>query len=311
MWLAVLMGGCDSGGELSHHTIGIVNPNPNLEPVVAGFKARLAEFGYIEGKNITYIQDRSLHGRGKLDDAIDDLIARKIDLLFTLTTPATKRAIQGVDSKEVPIVFAPVIYPVKSGIVDSLPHPHKNFTGVKIGGSSAKALEWLLTAAPSVKTVLVPVADNDEAATYSLEDLQQAATKLGIALVVPNVRTVNDLATKLAAPPPEVDALWLLNSNFLVPNIKLFVDAAIRHRLPLASATSQYQAGVMISYAQRLERTGQQAGRLAHKILQGVSPEDLPVETADFFLGLNLRTANAAGVQIPDAMLRQAQDIVR
>jgi len=180
-----------------------------------------------------------------------------------------------------------------------------------VGSSTPKALEWLLAVAPGVKRLFVPYCSTNDAAILSLRDLQQGAAKLNIEPLIADVHTLPDLQQAMAAMPAGVDAIWLLNSHFLVSHVSLFVDAAIKRKLPLASGTGQFKAGVPISYGQDHYRTGMQAASLADKILKGIPVADLPVESADFVLAFNLKTAAAIGLHIPDEALRQADFIIR
>jgi ABC-type uncharacterized transport system substrate-binding protein len=111
--------------------------------------------------------------------------------------------------------------------------------------------------------------------------------------------------------PLGTDALWLLNSYFLGKHTEMFVDTAIRLRLPLGSSTSQVDGGVMVTYGQNAFRTGELAAGLAHEILQGRLPASLPVEITDFFLGINLKTAETICIDISDDILHVADTIIR
>jgi putative ABC transport system substrate-binding protein len=288
------------------YTIGIINTNPQLEAVVAGFKSGLSKFGYIEGKNVEYVYKMTPPDPDQIDAALREVLSGKSDMLFACTGPVARRA-KKLAAETVPIVFAPVYYPVKSGLVESLSRPGPNITGIQIGGSAANALQWLLEIDPRVKRIYVPFdTTQDVAAKYSLEDLEEGAGKLGVELVVSKVSTVKKLVAAL-----DVHAVWLLNSPLLVSNVTEYVKAANRRRLPTASSTSQSRAGILITYGQESMRTGEQASFLAHKILSGARPSDLPVETSDFFLGINLQTAKAVGLEIPESILQQAHFLTR
>lgn len=291
-------------------TVGIVNVNPGLEAVVDGFKSGMAaKYGYVEGKNITYVYKGALNV-DLIDTELKDLKTRRVDLILALTTHVAVKAKKAVEGTKIPVVFAPVLFPVRAGLVKSLKHPDGNLTGIQVGGSTDKALEFLKSAVPGTKNIFVPYYA-DEGADYSLSDLKEAAGKLGVKLIIKEVRNINDLKAAMEFIPGEADSIWLLNSSFLVSNIDLFVTTAIKRKLPLSSVTSQYRAGVMISYGQVPFRTGEQASRLAHSILRGTSPADLPVEITDFSLGINLKTAQAAGIEIPNDILQQANFIIR
>ncbi|MBI5409633.1 MAG: hypothetical protein HZA14_09740 [Nitrospirae bacterium] len=109
----------------------------------------------------------------------------------------------------------------------------------------------------------------------------------------------------------DADAIFILNSPFIISNIDLILKSAIKHGLPTASGAGQYKNGVLITYGQDHFNSGKMASRLAHAVLQGASPGDMPVETTEFFLGINLQTAGAIGLEIPDNVLQQADFIIR
>lgn len=293
------------------YTVGVVNLNAKHDGVLAGFKKGLAELGYAERQNITYIYNGARSGVTDIESDLKSFVDRKVDLIFSMTTPVTEKAKQMTTGTGIPVVFAPVFDPVGSGIVESLVESGNNLTGIKVGGSSGKALDWLLKIAPDIKTIYVPFNSSTTAAAQSLHDLQQTADKVGVALIVHDVNNREDLEYLLENLPPQADALWLLNSYFLVKHTNLFVAAAVRNRLPIGSGTSQVDGGVLVTYGQDTFRTGKLAAVLAQKIFQGVSPARLPIETTDFFLAINLKTANAIGIDISDDILHVADTIVR
>jgi len=302
---------CSEGQLSKNYTVGVVNLNKEHDKVFLGFKKGLTALGYTEGKNITFIYNGS---RSKMPDLVNDLqslIDQKVDLILSITTPATKKTKKMTAGTGIPVVFAPVFDPVESGIVQSLVKPGGNLTGIKVGGHSGKALDWLLKIAPDIKNISVPFNSKNRATVQSLQSLQQTADKVGVTLAVNEVDNKKELALLFEKLPDKTDALWLLNSHFLVKNTKLFVDAAIKYGLPLGSSTSQVDEGVMVTYGQNTSRTGELAAGLADKILQGVSPASLPVEITDFFLGINLKTANSIGIDISDDILHVADTIIR
>lgn len=310
--LICVLTGCGKN-ELSSktYTVGVVNFNEYLDKIFFGFKKGLTEAGYTEGKNITFIYNGSRSKMSDLENDLQSFVDRKVDLIFSITTPATRKAKKITAGTGIPVVFAPVFDPVESGIVQSLVKPGGNLTGIKVGGHSGKALDWLLKIAPDIKNISVPFNSKNRATVQSLQGLQQTADKVGVTLAVHEVNNKKELALLFEKLPDKTDALWLLNSHFLVKNTKLFVDAAIKHGLPLGSSTSQADGGVMVTYGQNASRTGELAAGLADKILQGVSPAGLPVEITDFFLGINLKTANSIGIDISDDILHVADTIIR
>ena len=309
--LSFVLVGCSETQLSNSYTVGVVNLNEEHDKIFHGFKKGLADSGYIEGKNITYIYNGFRANMPDLENDLQSLINEKVDLILSITTPATKKAKLMTVGTGIPVVFAPVFDPVQSGIIQSLVNPGGNLTGIKVGGNSGKALEWLLKISPHIKIISVPFNSNNKATVHSLKDLQKAADKIGVTLAVHEVSNKKELELLFKNLPHGVDALWLLNSYFLGKYTEMFVDTAIRYRLPLGSSTSQVDSGVMVTYGQNAFRTGELAAGLAHEIFQGRSPAGLPAEITDFFLGINLKTADAIGIDISDDILHVADTIIR
>jgi putative ABC transport system substrate-binding protein len=307
----LLFYGCDRPQSHKTYTVGVSSLTPAHNKIFLGFKKGLAESGYVEGKNITFINPGPRPNVTELEKDLRAFVERKVDLILALSTPVAQKTKQITAGTEIPVVFAPVFDPVRSGIVQSLVRPGGNLTGIKVGGNSAKALDWLLKVSPDIKNIAVPFNAGNKATVQSLGDLQQAADKVGVRLTVYEAKDLQGLETILENLPGESDALWLLNSHFLVRYTELFVNAAIKNKLPLGSSTSQVGAGVLVSYGQNTFRTGELAAGLAQRIFSGISPADLPVENTDFFLGINLITANRIGIDISDDILHAADTIIR
>lgn len=296
--------------EARPFVVGIVCQSATMEPAVAGFKDALSELmKHDADASATYIYS------GPISDVaaeVDRLLSSGgVDLLFTLGTPAAQAAQKATLGTGFPVVFTVVTDPVASNIVADLIHPGGNVTGVKTGGCIAKEMEWLLQVAPGVKRLYVPHNPTDGGSVQGLAELIPAAATLGIELVVREVTTTDELLAALAQVPNDVDALFLNSSGVLNAQIDAYVQTALAHRLPLASVCPCIDSGVLLAYGHDYRRDGEQAARLVHAIFHGAVPADLPVETADFFLGINLKTAEAIGLVISDDVLDQADFIVR
>ncbi|RJR18760.1 MAG: hypothetical protein C4581_06095 [Nitrospiraceae bacterium] len=303
--------GCDTVKE-KHYTVGIINPSTGLEEVVRGFRSGMEEHGYHEGKNITYLYAGPLDSTDRVDPAIDEMLANKVDLIYSLTTPVTKKLKEALTGKEVPGVFGPVFDPVFSGIVESMTRPGGMLTGVSVRGSTPKALEYLHKVAPGVKHVYVPFHFTDDAAFATVEDLRKAAAKLDIQITTENISNAQELENALAHVPDDADALWMTCSHLLFSNVDKIVGAALSSKIPSASSTqSPNRKGIVVAYGESDFQLGKQVSRLAHTILRGTPPSALPVETADFFLRIDLKAAQALGINVPGNILRQANYIDR
>jgi putative ABC transport system substrate-binding protein len=289
-------------------TIGFVDPNPGEKEGARGFLSNMPKFGYIEGKNLTYIKSE-----GEKDHEADlkAMVAKKVDLIFTITTPVTKLAKKITEGTNIPVVF--VVYDaVGPGLVKSLTGPGGNLTGVQLRGSVPKAFEWLLAIAPRTKNIFVPVKFDTGAAKMSMEDLKKSAAKTGIKLTISEVVTAEELKASLSSMPKDIDAIFILHSILIGSNIKTIMDTAIKRKVPLVSSGhDHFRKGAVISYGDVDDRTGGQAARLADSILHGTPPADLPVEIANFSLGINLKTARSINIEISNDILQQTDFIVR
>ncbi|MDH4230804.1 MAG: ABC transporter substrate-binding protein [Nitrospirota bacterium] len=292
------------------YVIGFVNPNPGEKEGAQGFLNNMPKQGYVEGKNVTYIkcetQDKKI-----IDAAIKDMVNRKVDLIFTMTTPAARMAKKHTEGTNIPVVF--VMYDaVTSEVAKSLIEPGGNLTGIQLRGSTEKSLEWLSAVVPHAKNIFVPIAFDTGAAKLSLEDLRQAAAKLNINLTISEVSTVEELHASLSSMPENTDAIFILHSWLVGSHLDSVINEAIKRKIPVISAGHvDYSEGVVMSYGPIDDFSGAQAVRLADHILRGTPPRDLPVETASFYLGINLKTAKAMGLEIPNDVLQQADFIIR
>jgi putative ABC transport system substrate-binding protein len=291
--------------------IGYINPNPEEEEGAQGFLRNMPKFGFIEGKNVTYIKSETKDIK-VIENALKNMTAKRVDLIFAMTTTAAKMSKQATEGTNIPVVF--IMYnAVGTGVVKSLIHPEGNLTGVQLRGSTPKALEFLLAIMPNAKHIFVPVKFDTGAAKQSLEDLKQSAIKGGFRITVSEVSTVEALRASMSSMPDDTDAVFLLHSWLVGSNMDIVTENALKRKVPTISAGHvDFKNGVVLSYGPLDDRSGLQAARLARVILQDRnSPANLPVETADFFLGINLKTAQTMGLDIPDNILQQADFIVR
>lgn len=302
---------CEPQNEKMYH-VGIINPSAGLADVVSGFKQGMEKRGYHEGENITYMYEGPLDGVEHVDTKINEMLAANVDLIYSLTTPASKKLKKALEGTNTPGVFAPVFDPVSSGVVESMSRPGGQITGVKVRGSTAKALEWLLAIAPDVKRIFLPFHVTDKAACQTVEDLEETAAKFDIELVTEDVTNTGELENALAKIPDNVDALWLTCSHLLFSNVHKIVDAAAARKIPVASSThSRQRSGILVAYGENDVRLGEQVSRLADKVLRGAHPDNVPVEHAEYILVINLQTARELGIDVPDSVLKQADIIVR
>jgi putative ABC transport system substrate-binding protein len=303
----LLLAAC--GKDQKTYTVGVVSLPPGLDPIIEGFKEGMTELGYVEGENITYIYEGATDSIDKLDSVAQALVAADVDLILSVTTPATKAAQKATVGTDIPVVFVPVTDPVGASIVDSLRNPGGNITGVTFGVQEARRLEWLIQVAPTIEEIYVPYNPEDRSAVLALETVKEVAPKLGVELLTREVRNLEEITAAIENIPEEADAIFLLPDSLLGGRATEFVEL----QLPTSAANPEdlKMHGVLTSYGIEQISCGKQAARLADQILRGVKPADLPVETAEFYLAINLKTAKAIGLDISDEILFQADIIVR
>jgi putative ABC transport system substrate-binding protein len=295
------------------HTIGVICYHADLETAFDGFKAGLAELGYVEDEDVTYIYNGPMPDPQAGEREVESLVAQDVDLIFTVGTLATLQAKQAVEGTDVPVVFAPVLNPVEEGIVESISYPGGNVTGVQtMGNTLPKTLEWLLKLVPETTKVYVPYNPEDAVSATAIPPLREAAAMLGVELVFGEVGAAEEAMAAIETLPEDVGAIFLMPAPSLGSRISDVIEAATEHGIAVGSYVSGHaEAGALVSYTSDSFFMGKQAARLADQIFQGTAPADLLVKTAEHFLTINLKTAEAIGLDIPDEVLRQANTVIR
>jgi len=288
---------------------GIISPNAKMQNIVDGFKSGMESYGFIDGRTINYIQPDNVTD---IDAVIQDMVAKKVDIVFTITSPVTIIAKQKLKDTKIPVIFGAVFDPVETGILKSISEPGGNISGIQISGSTEKAFEWLLKAVPGARNIFVPYSTDTTANTLIIDILKKSSGKSNVSITTSQANTHEELTKSLVSMPKNVDAIFIPNSSFLMSNLETILKFAEKRKLPTGSGTGQYKNGIMITYGQDHFYSGKMASRLAKSVLLDKIPaSSLPVETTEFFLGINLQTAKDIGITVPEYILLQADFIVR
>ena len=284
---------------------------------IEAFRQALNELGLVEGRNLI-IEYRSAGGRfDRLPELAAELVRLKVDVIVavpTVSAVAAKRA-----SQRIPIVFTHVSDPVASGLVPALARPGGNVTGfthVNVG-LSPKRLEFLKETIPSVARVVAlwhPGGLGERTENILLKETEAAAKTLGIHLQFLEVRASGDFdralgtVTKGGAGP-----LMVLPGPLLLTEHQRVVDLVARTRLPAVYFAREFAgAGGLMSYGADMVPILRGAASYVDKILKGAKPADLPVEQGSKFeLVVNLKTAKALGLTIPQSILVRADEIIQ
>lgn len=310
--LGLLLASCNGLKKPKSHTIGVILYAPTLEMTWMGFKQSMADLGYIEGENVTFIYSGPIATIDQLAGVAEDLVKAQVDLILAISTPAAQAAKEATAGTGIPVVFVPLTDPVGAGLVASLTEPGGNMTGVTFGIQEARRLEWLTRIAPDVKHVYIIHNPDDNSVNLAMKTVVAAAANLGLEIIAREARTPDEIATALADLPEEADALYLLPDVKTEASLMDILAVANARGLPTSVANvERVQNGALFTFAFKQDRAGKQAARLADQILKGIKPADLPVETTEFFLAINLKTAQTIGLTLPGDILSQADTIYR
>jgi putative ABC transport system substrate-binding protein len=296
-------------GTVPH--VGYLSPGPGY-PFEA-FRDGLEEHGYIEGRNIV-IERRSAEGDPqRLPELAADLVRLRVDVIVTATTAATQAAQRATAT--IPIVFALADNPVELGFVASVARPGGNITGLTglIVELTAKRLELIKEAMPGVRRVAV-LSSPYPFSPAALKEVAEAGRPLGLQLVTIEVRQSNELDAAFARiTSRKAQALLVLPHPIFVAQRTHLVELAAKHRLPAIYHLKEFvEVGGLMSYGPDVAHMSRRAANYVDRILKGAKPADLPVEQpTQFTLAVNLKTAKALRLAIPQSILLQANEVIR
>jgi putative ABC transport system substrate-binding protein len=288
--------------------------NPHLPEA---FRQGLRDLGYVEGRNLV-IEYRDAEGKAdRLPALAAELVALKVDVIVVPNTPATLAAKQA--TRIVPIVFAGVVDPVTSGLVTSLARPGGNVTGLSFLAPElvGKCLEQLTQAVPGVSRIAVlwqPGGLGERTEKDMLKEVVVAARVLGVRLQVVEARGPEDFDRAFSEMTrARAGALTVLGSTMFLIGRRRLVDLAAKNRLPTVFSLREFvDAGGLMAYGPDLADLFRRAATYVDKILKGAKPADLPVEQpTKFELAINLKTAKALGLTIPQSVLGRADEIIQ
>ena len=290
------------------------NSTAALEANLVGpFREGLRDLGYVEGRNVL-IEYRWAEGKyDRFPALIGELLALKVAVIVTAGTPATLAVKKATTS--VPLVMTAVGDPVGTGIVPSLSHPGGNITGLTAISTEmdAKRLELLREVVPSVSYIALLWNAGSPLQVLAEKQVQAAAQVLRMRVLSLGVKTEEEIKSALAVMARErLDALLVLADRLLLHHRVLIMDFATRHRLPGVHAYRELvEAGGLMSFGPSYADMHKRAAYFVDRILKGAKPGDLPVERPlTFELVINLKTARALGLTIPQSLLQRADQVI-
>jgi putative ABC transport system substrate-binding protein len=278
----------------------------------ASFAGRLRELGWIEGRTVA-VEYRWSEGRPeRVAEIAIEFVRLKVDVIVTMgSAVATLQQTTAV----IPIVFAVATDPLGDRLVASLARPGGNVTGLSQQSSdlAGKRLELLREVVPGLHRLAIMADVGYPAQVREMGEVQAAARKLGLDVAPLEIRRAEDIAPAFGALRPPADALYVVGDALVNANRTRIITFALAARLPMIFYDRDFvQAGALMSYGPRYAAQFRRTAELVDKILRGSKPGDIPVEQpTEFDLVINLTTATAIGLTIPETLLATANEVIQ
>jgi putative ABC transport system substrate-binding protein len=284
-----------------------------LRQQVAAFREGLKESSFIEGQNVTVDYHFAEGHLDRFPALVSDLIRRQVSVLAVTSNAGARAAKQATTT--IPIVFSVGDDPVATGLVESLSRPGGNLTGVYqfSTGLEAKRLGLLHEMIPKATTIAVLVNPNFSGSETQLRDVREAASRLGVQLVIVRANVESDFDAAFATLVKQrAGALLVCASPFFNLRREQLVVLAARHAVPAIYEWRDFaEAGGLMSYGTILADAYRQTGVYAGRVLKGAKPADLPVvQVTRFEFVINLSTAKALGIEVPPTLSARADEVI-
>jgi putative ABC transport system substrate-binding protein len=293
--------------------IGGDENDPVWKRLPSAFTQALADLGWTDGRNMRMVPRWGGADINRIRALARELVGLQPDIILTSGTPATA-AVQW-ETRTIPIVFAYVGDPVASGIVPRLDRPSGNVTGFAISEATlgGKWLELLSEIAPGLKRAAIMFNPDFPAASVFMPSFETAARSLKVVPIIAPVRTDAEIETAIIALGREpVGGLVVIPDLFTTAHRASVISAAARNNVPAVYVASYFaRDGGLLSYGPDLVDTFHRAASYADRILRGEKPGDLPVQfPTKFEMVVNLKTAKALGLTVPQSILLRADEVI-
>lgn len=318
----VLVSGCvqsNAGQNAKTYRIGILSGLDFFADTTDGFKAKMTELGYIEGKNIVYDVQKTNFDMAAYKSILEKFVVDKVDLMFVFPTEASQQAKSVTEGTGVPVVFANA-FTEDTGLVNSVREPGGNITGVRWAGPdlALQRFEIMHEMAPRAKRMLVPYQRGYPIVKSQLDALRPAFASAGITLVEVPADNATDLETQLKNQEEsfnsETDVILMIAEPLCVTpdNFVVLGRFAEEHKIPYGGAFITF-GGYSSIYGLTPQNVpqGKQAAFLADKILRGTPAGTIPVVSAEGYFQLNYTAAQKFGLNVSESLLVRANEIIR
>lgn len=307
----ILIRGSDSDSKIP--TVGIVSPND--ESAANFIKPPMEKLGYVEGKTIRY-RVKVVANPADYDAAVRSLVDEHVDVIYSVEVPGVLAASKLTPS--IPIVF---FVNKEQFVTDIAPIREQqgiktNLTGIAAANPAGKRFELLVKTVPTIKTVYVPYNPGLPASIETLDLVGKVAAIYGVTLVKFEFSDDTGAQRSLEEIPQGIDAIFLGDEIPMMIRLQAFADAAMARQVPLAAPVTQFgdmgkfPPGILIGYGGGIQDTYKQVAELIDQILRGTAPADLSIRSSSIYFTVSLGAAEALGIEIPDSILSQANQVI-
>jgi putative tryptophan/tyrosine transport system substrate-binding protein len=316
--LILLLSGC-TDKKLKIYRVGMICGLDRMAPIADGFKAKMTELGYVEGKNIIYyLKNMAADSAGERLIA-EKFVADRVDLIVAFPTEPAVAAKAAVRGTKIPVIFA------NAGIegtdlVTDIRNPGGNLTGVRFPGPdiTIKRFEFLMDMAPKIRRIYIPYDPGYPNNLPALTAIRPVASSKAITLVEKPITAIKDLRADLerrrTSKSIGMDAVMIMPEILMQSphNWAIIRKFAEEFNLPIAGAAAPFaNQGALFSYAPTPFEIGTLAATQADKIFNGIPAGTIPVFTPECHLRINYRVAQRLGLNVPDGVLRMADEVIR
>jgi putative tryptophan/tyrosine transport system substrate-binding protein len=296
--------------------VGILSCLDYFSPIPEGFKSGMAEFGYVEGKNIVYdVRKSSVESDKEMQQILQEFVDQKVDLIVVAPTSVAIKAKEITKGKGIPVVFASA-FVEGNNLIDSVGVAGGNITGIRWSPGTELAVKYIEifhAIAPQAKRVWLAYDDNS-LKIVDLDVLNSETSALGVSLVEVPLKSVEDvkldLSTRQKRNDLGIDAMIVTTSSIASSEgLEQIVEFATKYNIPLMGGRTNDIS--IFSLSPEPFASGKQAAYLGNKILRGSNPSSLPVITVENKFTINYKLIKKLGLDVPEGLLGQASEIIR
>lgn len=300
-------------GQKKVITVGIARwvSDSAYDQNIAGFKEGLALFGYTEGKNIQYIEEKAGANKTRQSEIIQGFVDRKVDLIYSLTTPGTLIAKE--TTSDIPIVFSIVTFPVEAGVIESIDSSGNNLVGTRNYIPVETQLE-MFHEIVNVKKIGFVHRYGEPNSAIQYHKMKSYASELDIDVVEVAPKTLQDASSTISNKIDDVDALYQACDTLIQSGAeKIAIKIAMEHHKPTFSCNKEgVEGGALFGDVVDFKTIGYLSGKKAALILHGAKPSEIITETQHGdFIAINLVTAQKLGIKIPEHIMVNANEVIR